>query len=250
MNETIQTMLNHQSVRQFTNQPLEKDKLQTILRAIQSSPSWINGQQMSIIRVTDPEIRQQLVELCGNQPYIGTAAEFFVFCADFYRSAIACELENEPFAIANNLDLLNIGATDVGIALGTAVVAAESLGLGTVAIGGVRKNMEKVIALLNLPKYVWPVSGLCIGYPSESPGLKPRLPQQAVVFENQYNQSLKTEIEQYNQTFATYMNIRTNGASQATWTEGIARFYREPFYVANSYQDIVPVLKKQGLLKQ
>lgn len=249
VNETIQTLHRHQSVRQYINRPIEEEKIEAIFQAVQGSPSWINGQQVSIIRITDYEVRQQMMALSGNQSYVGSAAEFWVFCADFYRSSLAGEMENEAFAAAENVDLLLVGATDVGIALGTAIASAESLGLGTVPIGGVRREIEQVIELLQLPQYVLPISGLCIGYSADQPGLKPRLPQQAVVFENAYNTQLHKDIQAYNEVFSNYMKKRTNGESATSWSEGIAAFYREPFYRGNSYQNIVPVLKKQGFIK-
>lgn len=249
MNETIQTVLKHQSIRRYAERPVEEEKMQNIFDTIQASPSWINGQQISIIRVTNPEIRQQLATLCGNQSYVANAPEFLVFCADFYRTSLACEMEKELFAAAENMDLLLVGATDVGIALGSAVVVAESLGLGTVPIGGIRRNTEHVIELLKLPKYVIPISGLCIGYPLENPGLKPRLPKQSVVFNNAYNTDLHGDLKTYDEIYSNYMHQRTNGQNSNGWTNGIATFYREPFYRDNSYQNIEPTLVKQGFLK-
>ena len=73
-----------------------------------------------------------------------------------------------------DIDTLLVGAHEVGIALEAAVVAAESLGLGTVPIGDVRKNALEIVHELQLPEYVFPMLGLCIGYPAEEPGLKPR----------------------------------------------------------------------------
>lgn len=249
MNECIKQLTLHTSIRKFTSEPIHEDIVQAILTATQQSPSWINGQQMSIIRITDIEKRHQLQQLAGNQQYVSEAAEFWVFCLDFYRSQLACAIEQKPFAIADNIDALIVGATDVGIALGTAVVAAESFGLGTVPIGGVRKNVEAVIDLLELPQHVYPISGLCIGHKNETPLLKPRLPQQAVVFANEYRLS-KNTIEQYNETFSNYMSERTNGVNTSNWSSGIAAFYSEPFYRDNSYANALTTLQKQGFLNE
>lgn len=250
MNPIIEQLTTHTSIRHYTDKTIEPATIDAILQAIQQAPSWINGQQMTIIRVTDLDKRAKLQEFAGNQAYIGTAPEFWVFCLDFYRAAKACELEGRPFAAQDNLDLLIVGATDVGIALGTAVVAAESFGLGTVAIGGVRRDAQAVIDLLELPSYVYPVSGLCIGYPAEAPLVKPRLTQHAVIFTNTYNDTLDADIARYNEVFSAYMNERTNGANTANWSSGIAAFYGEPLYRGNSYADAEPILKAQGFLKK
>ena len=246
MNETIEQLLHHTSKRKYTEQKIEEPIVEQILLATQQSPTWINGQQVSIIRVIDVEKRNKLQELSGNQVFIGSAAEFWVFCFDFYRAAKACEMEGKAFAIAENIDALLVGTTDVGIALGTAVIAAESFGLGTVAIGGVRKDPEAVIELLELPPYVYPISGLCIGYPDEHPEVKPRLPLDAVVFENKYNTDITPAIEAYNDIHSDYVSKRTNGQSTANWTSGVAAFYSEPFYRNNGYKDAYLALEKQG----
>lgn len=250
MNSIIKQLQQHTSIRNFKDQPIDESIVQSIIQTTQQSPSWINGQQMSIIRVTDQDKRQAMQELAGNQTYVGAAPEFWVFCLDFYRAAKACEIEGKTFAVANNIDLLLVGSTDVGIALSTAIIAAESYGLGTVAIGGVRKNTQAVIDLLELPTYVYPISGLCIGYPNEQPELKPRLPQEIVVFENAYHSNIELLLEQYNRQYATYIKRRTNGDSNANWTNSIASFYNEPFYKDNSYEDALPALQSQGFIKK
>lgn len=241
----IEQLLNHRSVRKYTAQPIEEAVLTKILVATQTAPSWCNGQQYSIIQVTDPSTRNELAALAGNQSYVSEAPVFLVFCADFYRSKLACELEGKPFEVTNS-DYLLVGATDVGIALGQAVVAAESLGLGTVAIGGVRKDGPRVTELLGLPEYVIPISGLCIGYPAETPDIKPRLPKEAVVHENTYNTDLQPQLEAYNETFATYMKTR-NPKSTATWTSGIANFYTNGY---PNYNTTEILLQTQGFRKK
>lgn len=249
MNTTITQLHQHASVRQYKEEAITPSIIDAIMSAVQQAPSWINGQQVSIIRVTDQHKRQQLMEMAGNQPYVGAAPEFFVFCLDFHRAAEAAKLEQKPFAVEGNVDLLLVGATDVGIALGTAVAAAESFGLGTVAIGGVRKHPKQVIELLDLPPYVYPVSGLCVGYPAEQAAIKPRLPLEAQLFENTYEHDVKEHLVRYNETFSSYMKERTNGQSDASWTSGVAAFYGEPRYRGNGYDDAEEALKQQKLLR-
>ncbi|OCS90496.1 NADPH-dependent oxidoreductase [Caryophanon latum] len=249
MNTTITQLQQHTSIRRYKDEPIAPSILEAIIAAVQQAPSWINGQQVTIIRVTDKEKREKLMALAGNQPYVAQAPEFFVFCLDFYRAYEAAKLEGTEFAVEGNIDLLLVGATDVGIALGTAVVAAESFGLGTVAIGGVRKSPTEVIELLELPPYVYPVSGLCIGYPDEAPALKPRLPQEAQIFNNAYDRNVAPHLHVYNEQFSAYMSERTNGENSTNWTSGIAGFYGEPRYRGNGYADAAEALKQQKLLK-
>jgi len=91
MNPVLESLFKHQSIRKYKNQPLEDEKLQTILKAAQAAPNWCNAQHVSIIVVKDPARKQQLSEWCFNQPYIASCSAFLIFCADFYRTAYAFE---------------------------------------------------------------------------------------------------------------------------------------------------------------
>jgi FMN reductase [NAD(P)H] len=188
-----------------------------------------------------------MAELAGNQKHIIEAPVFLVFCADFHRIKVACEMEGIEFKAAVNPDLLLVGTVDVGIALGNAITAAESLGLGTVPIGGIRRSPLEYIELLNLPEYVIPVSGLCIGYPSETPDLVPRLPKEAIYHEEKYKENVQEEIEKFNQIHLEATKGRQSGGS--TWTQRMANFYKDPFYINDGYKHVGKMLKQQGFRK-
>ena len=230
MNKVMNTLLSHRSIRSYKNKTIEDDKMEQIIKAIQAAPSWINGQQVSIIAIKDPVKKKKFAELCGGQKHIEEAPVFLVFCSDFYRAYLASKLEQTPFAVPENMDTLLVGATDVGIALEAAITASESLGLGTVCIGGIRRNLDEVIKELNLPPYVLPISGLCVGYPADDPGLKPRLPVQAVYHTETYQQDLQADIESYNQVYSDYLSERSQGKQTGTWTKAVANFYSKIYY--------------------
>lgn len=141
-----------------------------------------------------------------------------------------------------DIDTLLVGAHEVGIALEAAVVAAESLGLGTVPIGEVRKNAQEAVRELQLPKYVFPVLGLCIGYPTNDPGIKPRFPKQAVFFEETYNADLKDVLVEYDAQYAQYLKERPWNNRVGSWTDLAADFYMHPY----SYKEVVDALREQG----
>lgn len=241
LNDVISTLTNHRSYRQYKQQPVENDKLEAIIRAAQAAPSWVNGQQVSIIAVRNEERKEKLAVLCGNQRHVAAAPVFLVFCMDFHRARLAAELEGENFELANDVDALLVGATDVGIALSNAITAAESLGLGTIPIGGIRRHTAGVIDLLQLPELVFPVVGLCVGYPGEDLPKKPRLPMQAVFHEEQYNPDQKALIEAYNLTHREY--LKSQGLTERNWSAVTAHF----FALNPQYGDAQHTLKKQGL---
>lgn len=247
MNELIKTMLEHRSIRSYLDKPVEEELLAQIIQSVQNAPNWVNMQHTTIIVIRDEECRKKLSELCGNQKYIAEAPIFLVFCADYYRTELACKKYGEDMnQIMGDIDNVIVAAHEVGIALGTAVVAAESLGLGTVPIGDVRLNALEIIKLLDLPKFVIPVLGLCVGYAADNPDKKPRLPKEAVCFDEVYNRNLTALLEEYDKTYEKYLKGRSSNNRIRNWTEQVAEFYRYPY---NHYPEVNEMLKQQGFIK-
>ncbi len=245
MNDVINTLTSHRSFRKYQNKPLSEEFLDAILIAAQAAPTWIHGQQVSVIVIQDKEKKEKLADYCGKQEHINQAPVFLVFCADFHRAKLASEMENLPFEVVNDTDALLVGATDVGISLSNAIAASESLGLGTVPIGGIRRNPLDVIELLELPRYVIPIVGLCVGYPSEDPGLNPRLPHKAFRHNESYNSDQTQYINPYNEQFKKHQLKKSNGKNDVNWTKRIGQFYQTSHY-NNQYPDVPIMLKKQG----
>ncbi|RBW69267.1 NADPH-dependent oxidoreductase [Bacillus taeanensis] len=241
MNETIKTLKNHRSFRSYLDKDVPEELLNEMIESSQAAPSWINGQQVTVIAVKDPARKQKLAELCGNQAHIKEAPVFLIFCADFYRAQLAAEKENVTLEALDDIDALLVGAADVGLAMGNAIAAAESSGLGIVPIGGIRRNPLEVIELLELPKYVLPISGLCVGYGAEDPGQKPRLPKEAVYHQESYNSDLQKTINTYDETYSEYMKKRTNGEKDTTWSEAVTSFYKQTYYPS-----IAQMVEQQG----
>lgn len=244
MNEVIKSLLSHRSIRAYGDHPVEEDVLDQIIQAVQAAPNWVNLQHVSVIVVKDPERRKKFAALCGEQPHIAQAPVFLVFCADYYRTWLACRAKGQPFdEVVGQIDNLIVGAHEVGIALGTAVAAAESFGLGTVPIGDIRLHALEAAAELGLPKYVLPLLGLCVGYPAERPGRKPRLPRDAVCFEERYDQALEPLLAQYDEIYAAYLKERPWNSRVGTWTQLAADFYRPPY---GHYPEVPELLRRQG----
>ncbi|WML26204.1 NADPH-dependent oxidoreductase [Neobacillus sp. OS1-33] len=245
MNETIQLLKNHRSVRDFdTEKEVSEAQIQAIIEAAMAGPNWINGQQVTVIEVRKPERKAALAKAAGNQRWVEEAPVFLVFCIDFYRAKLAADKNGTGFKIIEDLEAIIVGSTDVGIALGSAVIAAESMGLGIVPIGGLRRNPQTFVDLLNLPEYVFPVSGLVVGYPKSIPAQKPRLPIKATLQKEQYDAKIQKEImDQYDQTISSYMSERTSGQDTSDWSSKIAQFYDTGFaqYAKNSS----PTVKNQ-----
>jgi len=209
MNQTIKLLKNHRSIRQFTSEPVSDEIVREIIDAAGWSATSNFVQAYTVIRVRNPQTRQQMAELAGSQTWVETSPVFLVFCADLKRSQAACAYENMEM-ISGYTEQFIIATVDVSLAAQNAMIASESLGLGGVFIGGIRNNPEKVSELLKLPEQVYPVFGMCLGYPAAEPEQKPRLPVDVVLKEETYRQD-EAELEHYNETCKTYYQNRSSG---------------------------------------
>lgn len=214
MTTTIELMQAHRSIRKFTQEAITPEQLSAIMAAAQSASSSSFLQASSVIRITDTALRQQVMALCGNQDYVGSAAEFWVFCADFHR-----HLHWVPNARTGFAEQLLIGAIDTALMGQNALTAAESLGLGGVFIGAVRNEPVALSELLGLPKGVIPLFGLCLGHPDQDPEPKPRLPASMMFMENGYQPEHSDAVmADYDAQVRHYYQTHTGGKKDTSWT--------------------------------
>ncbi|BAN95768.1 modulator of drug activity A [Plautia stali symbiont] len=218
MTPTIDLLCSHRSIRAFTEQGIDDAQRSAIIAAAQAASTSSFLQCSSIVRITDRALREQLVQLTGGQPWVSAAAEFWVFCADFNRQQQIC-----PEAQLGRAEQLLLGCVDTALMAQNAMVAAESLGLGGVFIGGIRNSIAQVTELLGLPKFVLPLFGFCIGHPDASPDVKPRMPQAMLVHENRYQPLDKAVLAQYDQQITAYYQQRDSNQRSETWSELIQR---------------------------
>ncbi|MHB2055934.1 oxygen-insensitive NADPH nitroreductase [Pantoea dispersa] len=218
MTPTIDLLCSHRSIRAFTEQGIDDAQRSAIIAAAQAASTSSFLQCSSIVRITDRALREQLVQLTGGQPWVSAAAEFWVFCADFNRHQQIC-----PEAQLGRAEQLLLGCVDTALMAQNAMVAAESLGLGGVFIGGIRNSIAQVTELLGLPKFVLPLFGFCIGHPDASPDVKPRMPQAILVHENRYQPLDKAVLAQYDQQITAYYQQRDSNQRSENWSELIQR---------------------------
>lgn len=195
MNQTIQELINRKSVRVFTGEPISQEKKELILTAATQAPTAGNQQLYTIIDVTDKKLKERLAVSCDNQPFIAEADMVLVFVAD-------CRKWYEGFkdvgATPRNPGVgdLMLAVTDTAIAAQNAVVAAESLGIGSCYIGDIMENAEIHKELLQLPEYTFPAVMLVFGYPTKQQMLREkteRVKLSHVVHENAYRAMEETE---------------------------------------------------------
>ena len=222
-NPLIDLILDHRSVRHFRPDALPAGTLETLIAAAQSAATSSNLQVWSVVAVEDQTTKATCAAFAGGQKHIEEAPLFLLFLADVARLNRVADNIAMPRAANDTFEMFLTSAIDASLASQNAVLAAESLGLSTVYIGGMRNKPEEVAQMLNLPAGAAVVFGLCVGYAEHNKGgaVKPRLPQDAVLHRETYDLAKQDKaIERYNSAMEAFylkenMKVRGNWASHS-----------------------------------
>lgn len=234
----LETALAHRSIRKFTEEPISEEQLTAILNAGRAASTSNYFQCTHIIRVTDPEVRQQLRALGRVLSSIDTCAELLVFCFDFAKHR-----SFTPEAQLDWTEVTLIGAVDGGIFAQNVLLTAESLGLGGVFLGYLRNEIERTAEILQLPEHVVPLFGMALGHPAQDPMLRPRLPLEALVSENRYQAIDPQVLADYNDLTRRYYQERSQ--MDTDWSEQMKNSLS-----GEIRPGILPFLQKQGFAKK
>lgn len=226
MNDVLRGLLAHRSVRSFLPDALPPGTLENLVAAASSAATSSSLQTWSVIAVEDAGRKARLAEVANGQVYITQAPLFLVWLADISRLERVGAAHGSKAETRDYLDTFIVAAVDAALAAQNAVVAAESMGLGTLYIGALRNNLERVAAELCLPPCVMPMFGLCIGYadPAKPGAVKPRLPQPVVLSRERYApQDELAHVARYDQKVAAFS--REQGMGDVNWSSRVlARF--------------------------
>lgn len=225
MNPVIEGQLQHKSIREFTDQAISKEIISTLVEVAQHTATSNYAQSYSIMSITDVEKKKRIAEI-GGQPYIAESGHLFILLSDQSRNATIVEEAGESSEVFTSFDKFFIGATDAILAAQNIVIAAESLGLGTVLLGSILNQVDQLSELLDLPKFVVPVLGIALGYPNQEPQMKPRLPEKLIHFENSYPrwENVSQQLEEYDGTVTSYYSARDSNKRIETFAQMITQW--------------------------
>lgn len=222
MSETITLMKSHTLVRRFKEEAIPQEDLNNILSAGQMASSWKNFQSYSVIVVRSQEKKEALYELVPQEA-IRQSAVFLLFVGDLNRAEKGARLHTDTFQ-PQGVEGLLITSVDAALAGQNTLLAAESLGYGGVIIGLVRYKSVELAELFKLPDYTYPVFGIALGVPNQQHDVKPRLPLEQVVFEEEYQEQTAEAIEAYDRVQAEYAGARAT----TTWSQRLAEQFGQP----------------------
>ena len=212
-NETIASQLNHRTIRAYKDQPLTEAEVETLMDVARHTATSSFLQACTVLRITDPQVREAIGAASG-QPYVGgTKGDLFIFVADLYRNSRIRAEQGVSSEALGSMNLFLTALEDALLAAQNVVVAAESMGLGTVYLGSILADPRPVVKVLQLPELTFPVLGLLVGHADQEPGQKPRMPRSVMTAENTYPRmplSVVTakntypRVESYTETLADY----------------------------------------------
>jgi len=223
------TLLGRRSIRRYEREAISPDDIRFIHEAIRNTPTSYNGQQYTVIDIDDQAAKERIYEITGEKQ-IKTCSHFFVFCADYNKiSAIAHAKGIDALPFAGTVDGYTVGIIDASLAMMSALVAAESRGLGTCCVGYTRTAApDQLSEFLGLPQGVCIVCGLTIGIPRELPDMKPKQPDRLLIHHNRYRcDSMLQELMDYDSEVTRYNESRTGNRTDNDWACHITDYYRE-----------------------
>src|SRR6266481_6934964 len=182
----LRQVLMRRTHRRYAERPVPEPLLRLLLATAFSASSKSDFQQTSVIRVEDRHRRDRLAALIPDMPWIGNAPVFLVYCGDSYRLERIGELRGHRQDNGKLEGFFN-AAIDAALVLQTFILAAETVGLGCCPISALRNHADKVAAVLRLPDKVFPVAGLCVGYPAATGYVSMRLPLAVTVHRDRYD---------------------------------------------------------------
>ncbi len=178
-NEVIKTLLNHKSIRKYSEKEIPAEMIKTIVRA---------GQQAAFAyQVYSVLLSRERMKHPFKAPL------YFFICIDLHKIGKIMEKRNWKI-VMNDLSCLIFGIQDAAYFAQNIVIAAESFGLGTCYIGSVPYFADKIAEDFKLPKKIFPLVGLTVGFPAEDPPCRPRYPMDFTFFEEEYPELSETQI--------------------------------------------------------
>jgi nitroreductase len=233
--EELARIAGHRVHRDFLDRPVEPALLRLLCACALSAPSKSDLQQADILIVQDQAQRRAVIALMPDMPWLEDAPVLLVFLGNGGRTPRLGRLRAKPFP-NDHLDLMFNAAVDSAILMTTFMRAAAAVGLGCCPLSAIRDQAGRVSDVLELPERVFPVAGLCAGWPAKTGRITPRLGLETTLHQDRHRQGdLDQQIDAYDRRRAAAQPYRRQRAIERWgeaefygWSEDKARQYAEP----------------------
>ena len=243
----MELLLQHRSIRQFKSDKISAELLNKIIAAGTRASTTGNMQLYSVVVTRDSVKKEKLAPLHFNQPMVKQAPVLLTICADVNRFNRWCEVRKADAGYNNLLWLMN-ATIDASLFAQNICIAAEEKGLGICYLGTALYNAPEFIDILNLPKGVLPLTAISVGFPAHDPGLTDRLPLNAVVHDEVYqdysNERIDQLFEEKEQLSSSKQFVAENQKANLAQVFTDVRYKRQD----NEYfsEKLLKTLKEQG----
>ena len=227
--EALLALASRASHRQWLEQPVDPALLRLLVGVAMSAPSKSDLQQVEFIEVRSVDQRAAVQDLVPSMPWIAQAPVLMVVCGTGARFRRAFERAGQPF-VNEHLDGMFNPTTDAAMALMHLLVAAGAAGLAGVPISVLRDRASELARILVLPEHVFPVAGLCLGYPSGDRSVTPRFALRASLHVDRHGgggAALDPALDEFDRRYQAFRqtHLPQGAAPAGTWSKDKTRQY-------------------------
>ena len=190
----FETVKNRRSIRKYLPEEVAPSLLNDLLEASFRASTMGGMQLYSVVVTRDAEMKAKLSPAHFDQPMVKNAPVVLTFCADFRRFTKWCEQRNAAPGYNNLMSFLN-ATMDTRLVAQTFCTLAEEAGLGICYLGTTTYNPQMIIDILHLPKLVFPITTVTLGYPDGIPAQVDRLPAEAIVHHELFHDYTADDID-------------------------------------------------------
>lgn len=245
----MKNLATRRSIRHYADRDVSDDLLDSLLAAAERTQTMGNLQLYSVVVTREKAKREALAPAHFNQPMVTEAPVVLTFCADFRRTSRWAECRQAVPGYDNFLSFIN-AATDTLLYCQTFCCLADEQGLGYCFLGTTVYQPQVIIDVLQLPQLVMPVATITLGWPAEEPPLTDRLPLDAIVHHETYNDYTAADIDRhYSHKEALEENIefvRVNNKQTLAQVFTDIRYTRRDNEALSTV--LLDALKKQGFI--
>ncbi|WP_321334911.1 NADPH-dependent oxidoreductase [uncultured Bacteroides sp.] len=245
----IESIKKRKTIRKYLQKEIPDALLNDMLTTSFRASTVGNMQVYSVIVTRDVEMKAKLSPAHYNQPMINNAPVILTFCADFQRFSQWCTERKATPAYDNFQSFMN-AAIDALLVAQTFCTVAEEKGLGICYLGTTTYNPQMIIDTLKLPKLVFPVTTITLGYPDEQPEQVDRLPFEAIIHKEYYHNYTSADI---NKWYAYKESLAENKRfTEESQKETLAQVFTDIRYTKKdnefTSQSLLQALRRQGFL--
>lgn len=239
------------SIRKYKDVPVSEKLIRSLAEEASRAATMGNMQLYSLVVTVDPEVKLRLADAHHRQPMALEAPVLLTFCADFNRFSRWCEFRDAVPGYENLVSFFN-AATDTLLFAQAFCTLAEECGLGTCILGTTVDNPGMIIDILGLPRLVFPVLTVTVGYPDEAPQQTDRLPVEGILHENGYRDYSPEDIDRI---YAAKESLpESRYFTELNGTDNLAQVFTRFRFTGKDNmvmsEKMVEALRKQGFLEK